>query len=296
MHKDTSWYLFLQSSSSVVTQNWLHCEYHLTHCLANQPESHKMKSSYTVMKTNHKSIKPRKAHKAHEKRGKAAWTFHPFTTASVSFCLLFFVWCWRVGSTLESKSTTESTWVPRSGDLKSPKLLLSSIPAMHQGVETLQMQKCPSSLHQLLHVELWIFLYLQNIPWDWQVFAGFLFNEISYQEYKGRIVTLQFNCNPHHGRNRTPQMDKTQSRTALDTEWWDRHDFFSDSFFLILFCTAQCSASTMRLNHATMPVHANHASLVLLAEPRSLGVRQDCFQVVLESELKHFVFCSVAKN
>ena len=152
---------------------------------------------------------------------------------------------------------------------------------MHQGVETLQMQKCPSSLHQLLHVELWIFLYLQN-SLGLTSFCGFCLTKFHTSS-----------CNPHHRRIKT---FSTQSITALDTEWWDRHDFFSDSFFLILFCTAQCSASTMRLNHATMPVHASLVLFVLLAEPRSLGVRQDCFQVVLESELKHFVFCSVAKN
>ena len=148
MHKDTSWYLFLQSSSSVVTQNWLHCEYHLTHCLANQPEGHKTKSSNTVMKSVAK------------RHGR--FTLSPPHRSHFASCFLCDVDVSEVHSNLRVLRVPKSAWVPRSGDLKSPKLLLSSIPAMHQGVETLQMQKCPSSLHQLLHVELWIFLYLQN--------------------------------------------------------------------------------------------------------------------------------------
>ena len=78
-------------------------------------------------------------------------------------------------------------------------------------------------------------------------FLRVLFNEISYQEYKGRmwpcssiaIHTMGEIGHPRHGQN--------TKQDRLDTEWWDRHDLFSDSLFLILFCTAQCSASTMRI-------------------------------------------------
>ena len=48
------------------------------------------------------------------------------------------------------------------------------------------------------------------------------------------------------------------------------------------------SAVLLQCANAPCKRHANHASLVLLAQPRSLGVRHDCFQAVLESELKQF--------
>ena len=175
----------------------------------------------------------------------------------------------------------QSAWVPRSGDLKSPKLLLSSIPAMHQGVEFLQCRNA-----RVLSINFCMsncgFSSIFKIPWDWQVFAV-LFNEISYQFLQSTPSANQDILNTKHHRLGHRMMGST---------WLFFRFVFLDPF---LHCTVQCFYNAPKPCHHACACKSCQV-FVLLAEPRSLGVRQDCFQVVLESELKHFVFCSVAKN
>ena len=132
MHKDMSWYLFLQSSSSVVTQNWLHCDYHLTQGWLTNLKAIKWRVLTLPWKQTInpwslvKLVKPMKA--------LAKRTFHFFTTASVSCCLLFFVWCLGRIELQSNLKIPKSTWVPWWSQ-SSETFVEFDLP-MRQGVET----------------------------------------------------------------------------------------------------------------------------------------------------------------